>query len=46
MNKLKRWTDEQVLGELYYLLSVGAYHSAEIVLRELVIRKEKANESC
>lgn len=38
----REWTDEQLVEELHSLIDVGAYHSAEWVLRELVIRREKA----
>lgn len=37
----KEWTNEQLVEELHGLIDVGAYNSAEWVLRELVIRREK-----
>lgn len=44
MRDFEDWTDEQVLSELRYLIDVGAYNSAEFVLRELAIRKERSKK--
>lgn len=44
MRDFESWTDEQVLSELRYLIDVGAYNSAEFMIRELVIRREKSKK--